>query len=95
MEKPKGSNSIETKLSRVKARTEMRFLMSCGQIRMLKRERERVEVGKEEELVPMIGSALPSPTMIREGKLGGRGMKGIPEPELMWEEAPLSKTHSP
>ena len=80
IEKPKGSNSIETKLSRVKARTETRFLMRVGEMRILWREREREVVGREREAVPVMGREEPSPTMMREGKLEGRGVKGILEP---------------
>jgi hypothetical protein len=48
MEKPNGSNSTETELSRVRARTEIKFLIKCGEMRTLFSLREEEEVGREE-----------------------------------------------
>ena len=95
IEKPYGSNSTETELSRVNARTETRFLIKEGEIRMSRRESEREFVGREAEPTAVIGKAQPSPTMIVEGVEGWGGEESIPDPEPMCEDAPLSRIHSP
>ena len=80
IEKPQASNSTVIGLSRVRARTEIRFLINDGEIRMLLSNREVEEVGMEEELVWVMGREEPLPTMIRiEEELGEREER-LPEP---------------
>ena len=61
-EKPKGSNVMEQKLSIVKRRTEMRFLMMEGEISTSRREK----VEREVEPTAVMGSREPSPTRMPE-----------------------------
>lgn len=64
-------------------------------MRISRRERGREVVGKEVEPTPVMGKREPLSTTMEEEeeRLGGEGV--IPEPELMCDVAPLSKTHSP
>jgi hypothetical protein len=73
IEKPQASNSTVIGLSRVSARTEIRFLIRDGEIRTLLRERGCKVVCMEEEPVWVMGSGVPLPTMICvEEELGDR-----------------------
>jgi hypothetical protein len=60
------SNSTETELSRVKAQTYTRFLMSDGEIRILSKEKERDGAGREAEPTPVMGIEEPLPTTTEE-----------------------------
>jgi hypothetical protein len=58
-EKPKGSNSTETLLSRVKECTEIRFFTKDGETRMFLRRRGELVVGIEEDARWVTGSVAP------------------------------------
>jgi hypothetical protein len=92
-EQPAGSNSTAQLLSVVNWRTEMRFLISCGETRTLLSDKESVRVVAP---VAVTGSKEPSLTTIEEG-VGYReevGCERVRESDVMWEVAPESKYHS-
>jgi hypothetical protein len=64
IEKPTGSNSMETLLSRVSCRMEIRFLMSGGETRTLRRCKGDEAVGTKVLAVYVTGSLAPFPTMM-------------------------------
>ena len=84
-----------TGLSRVRARTETRFLINEGATRTLFRERGLEVVGIEEEPVCVMGREVPLPTMILVEEEFGDREEMLPEPRDMCEEAPVSKNQSP
>jgi hypothetical protein len=57
----------------VKRRIDIRFLIICGEIRILCRYNERPGIGKEVEPIAVTGREEPLPTMILDGvkRLGG------------------------
>jgi hypothetical protein len=56
MDKPKGSNSTETELSRVNLRTEIKFLTMESEIKALLRRGGAADVGTELKPVKETGS---------------------------------------
>jgi hypothetical protein len=95
IEKPKGSNSMETRLSIVNWQTNRKFLTMSGTIRRLLRrkvlceETERLVCPVEE-----IGKETPLPTVTWEGEESGVGVEIISGSEAIWEVAPESMIHS-
>jgi hypothetical protein len=73
IEKPKGSNSIEQLLSVVKRRTKIRFLIICGETRILCRCNEQLVNGKEVEPIVVTGIEEPLTIIILGGvkEVGG------------------------
>jgi hypothetical protein len=67
IERPKGSNSIEQLLSMVKQWIEIRFLIICGETRILCRCNERSVNKKEVEPIAVIGKEEPLSTIILGG----------------------------
>jgi hypothetical protein len=63
-ERPKGSNSIEQLLSMVKRWIEIKFLIICGETRILCRCNERSVNKKEVEPIAVIGKEEPLSTII-------------------------------
>jgi hypothetical protein len=71
MEKPKGSNSTETLLSRVRERTETKFFTRDGETRTLLRRRGEREVVMAVDAWWVTRSEAPLPTVM--GGEDGRG----------------------
>jgi hypothetical protein len=63
-EKPNGSNSTETLLSRVRERIEMRFLTRDGETKMLLRNNGEVAVGMVDRARCVTGREAPFPTVM-------------------------------
>lgn len=63
-EKPNGSNETATKLSRVNARTEIKFLIRCGEISTLRSVSGEEEVGMRASPEWETGMVAPLPTMM-------------------------------
>jgi hypothetical protein len=64
IEKPTWSNSMEILLSRVSCRTDIRFLMSGGETRMLRRCKGDEAVGTKVLDACVTGSLAPFPTVM-------------------------------
>lgn len=64
MEKPNGSNSMETLLSRVRERTKIRFLTRDGETRTLLRRIGEREVAMVVDAWWVTGSEAPLPTVM-------------------------------
>jgi hypothetical protein len=91
-EKPNGSNSTETLLSRVRERMEMRFLTSEGETIIF--FRRSGEPGMDDCARWVTGSNAPLPTVIGGEKCRGWREERLPEKEAMWDEAPVSRYQS-
>jgi hypothetical protein len=92
-EQQAGSNSTEQLLSVVNWRTEIRFLIICGETKILL---SRKIWGNSVVPVAVTGIMEPLPTIIDEG--AGYRWEKVCEREwgvdVIWEEAPESKYHS-
>ena len=94
MEKPDGSNSIETLLSRVRRRTKIKFLMRDGETRTSFKRRGEVAVGMMVCAWCVTGNRAPLPTVM-EDEEGQRTEGGkLPGEEDMCDVAPVSKYQS-
>ena len=92
MEKPKGSNSIVTELSRVSRRTEIKFLIKEGETRTSWRRRDEEEVGTVAVPAHCTGKDAPLSTTMRAEE--GAVDESIPELPAMCDEAPVSRSQS-
>ena len=94
MEKPEGSNSIETLLSRVKRRTEIKFLIRDGDTRTSFKRRDLVAVGMKVCAWCVTGTRAPLPTvMVEEDGWRVEG-RSVPGEDDMCDVAPVSKYQS-
>ena len=81
-------------LSRVRARTETRFLIKSGEIRTLFRCKALLEVGRKDVPVWVIGNDAPLPTRMEEGIEEVEIEERLAGVEDLWDDAPVSKYQS-
>ena len=93
MEKLKGSNSTETRLSRVRRQTEIKFWIKEGETRTSLRRRGEEEVGTVVDPAQCTGKEAPLLTMMCDEE--GVMEESIPESPIMCADAPVSKIQSP